>query len=348
LKLLNVNALSVAKKEGMLALLKNGTKLALVTFSEDLSEMKESIELNGVAGHILLANDDGILLSVDDSLILFRDNESKTVLRAHRAGNVFWHACKFHEKILVQEYGQAPTSIYASGDFLDWEEVVSNLDIDRHSKHFHDIVYDPYRDQLIATLGDGNYVRAICSDNGGLKWRSLFAGAWQFLPIVPLEDKIVFGMDSGFASGGVGIYDYIDENWAFMFLKWVGKDKKIVQMCDLERLDNGLWLSGLGTPQALLFSENLEQWYPLYIEKFDNNFNPYMQIAEGKTRVICTTGQNLLSFEKEELAKIQLNSKPVLVEHRAFKERLMGTGFVVRRKIENMLPDKRKTVHQRG
>jgi hypothetical protein len=333
MKLLNVNALSAVEAGAVFVLLKNGAKLALTTFSEDFSEMKELVAFTGTAGHILLADNNEILLSVDNNLVLFRDNKYKTVLKAHRAENFFWHACKFHETVMVQEYGLAPTSIYASKDLSSWKEVVSNVEIDRHSKHFHQLVYDPYRDQLIATLGDGNYIRAICSDDGGLKWQSLFEGAWQFLPIVPLRDKIVFGMDSGLANGGVGVYDPIEDYWKFTFLKWVGKDVKLAQMCDLRKLDTGLWLAALGTPQAIVLSKDLKKWYPLHIEGFDEQFNYYMKIVEGKTRVICCTGRNLLIFEKEELAQIRFEAEPVLVNHSAYTERFKGTFSVLKKKL---------------
>jgi hypothetical protein len=338
MKLLNVNALSAVEAGAVFVLLKNGAKLALTTFSEDFSEMKELVAFIGNKGHILTADNNQILLSIDNNLILVKDNECKTVLKAQRAENIFWHACKFHETVMVHEYGLAPTSIYASGDLLNWKEVVSNLDIDRHSNHFHYLVYDPYRDQLIATLGDGNYIRAICSDDGGLRWKPLYRGAWQFLPIVPLRDKIVFGMDSGLTDGGVGIYDPIKDYWKFTFFKWVGKDVKLAQMCDLKRLDTGLWLAALGTPQALVLSEDLKKWYPLHMAGFEKRFNLYMKIADGKNRVVCCAGPNLLVIEKEELAEIASNMRPVLVNHEAYTSRLIGALLVLKRKLAHAKP----------
>lgn len=335
MKLLNVNALSAVEAGAVFALLKNGAKLALTTLSEDFSEMKELVAFTGTAGHILLADNNEILLSVDNNLVLFKDNKYKTVLKAHSAGNFFWHACKFHETVMVQEYGLSPASIYASGDLLSWKEVVSNLDIDRYSNHFHYLVYDPYRDQLIATLGDGNYVRAICSDNGGLKWKHLFEGSWQFLPIVPLEDKIVFGMDSALCRGGVGILDPVEDSWKFMFLKWVGKDIKFSQMCDLKRLDTGLWLAALGTPQAIVFSKDLKEWYLLHLQGSDKQFNPYMQIAEDRTNVTCCTGRSLLMFEKEDLAKTISDDQPILISYCAVVDELMVKCSVLKRQFES-------------
>jgi hypothetical protein len=56
MKLLNVNALSAVEAGAVFALLKNGAKLALTTFSEDFLEMKELVAFTGTAGHILLAD----------------------------------------------------------------------------------------------------------------------------------------------------------------------------------------------------------------------------------------------------------------------------------------------------
>jgi hypothetical protein len=236
---------------------------------------------------------------------------------------------------MVHEYGLGRTLIYASQDLTNWRKVVSNLDIDRHSKHFHNIVYDPYRDQIIATLGDGNYIRAAYSRDGGSSWRPLFRGTWQFVPVVPLKDKIVFGLDSGLANGGLGIYDPVKDNWEFTFLKWLGQDTRMIQMCDLKRLETGLWIAALGTPQAIVVSKDLKEWYPLHVECYNNEFNYWMSVSEGKTHVACSTGQNLIVFKKAELTGIRPNLRPVLANYGAYTCRLKGAGSVLKRKFEN-------------
>jgi hypothetical protein len=299
-----------------------------LTFSEDSTGMKELFSFVGDSGRILFADSNEILLSVDDNLVLFRDNSCRIVLKAYEEKNVFWHACKFRNVVVVQEYSaESPSSIYVSEDLLSWREVVSNLDADQYSKHFHYIANDPYRNQLLATLGDGNYIRVIYSDSQGLSWMPLLKGPWQMLPIVPLRDKIVFGMDSGIVSGGLGIYDPVKDNWKFNFLKWGRKDSRLVQINDLIKLENGSWVAALGAPQAIVISEDLREWYPLHIESCSEEFNINMGIAETPSHLVCCTGKHLLLFEKKELAPIISEEKPILVSNGAYKSRLKGALF---------------------
>ncbi len=51
-------------------------------------------------------------------------------------------------------------------------------------------------------------------------------------------------------------------------------------MCDLIQLDDGIWLSALGTPQAIVTSKDLKQWYLIYVEGFEEKFNYRMSIKE--------------------------------------------------------------------
>lgn len=115
---------------------------------------------------------------------------------------------------------------------------------------------------LLATLGDGCLTRVVYSENLGQSWKSLYKGAWQFVPIVPLKDEIVLGMDSGIARGGVGIYSPSREKWKFIFLKWCNRHVRFAQIADLRQLSNGVWIATLGAPQVILISENLKNWYP--------------------------------------------------------------------------------------
>lgn len=51
-----------------------------------------------------------------------------------------------------------------------------------------------------------NWRKLVTKKDLGDSWRPLYNGSWQFVPIVSLEDKIVFGMGSGITKGGLGIY----------------------------------------------------------------------------------------------------------------------------------------------
>ena len=95
-------------------------------------------------------------------------------LHGLKHGNTNWHACDSPEGIVVQEYGEPPTSLYMSRDGFSWIRILANVDVDPTSRHFHYVAYDPYRDLLYATLGDGNMVRAIAVR--GASWRAIYRG----------------------------------------------------------------------------------------------------------------------------------------------------------------------------
>ena len=255
------------------------------------------------------------------------------MLTATRPENVFWHLVENNGVVFVHEYGESPTGIYVSEDLEHWRKLITNLDIDKSSRHFHYLAYDRYRNWLIATLGDGCLVRVITSPDLGNSWRPLYSGPWQFVPIVPLEDRIVLGMDSGIARGGLGVY-FPEGGWNFLFLKWVDGTVRFAQMSDLKLLSNGLWLAALGTPQAILASEDLKTWKLVYVEGFDKTFNIHMTISEG-TNVVCSTGENLLLFNKNELKSMALNNQPVIVEYRAYLDKLKGAAFVLKRRLSS-------------
>jgi hypothetical protein len=41
--------------------------------------------------------------------------------------------------------------------------------------------------------------------------KPIYRGAWQFLPVAVLKDRILFGFDSGIARGDLGVYDSENE-----------------------------------------------------------------------------------------------------------------------------------------
>ncbi|MCW4009510.1 MAG: hypothetical protein NWF05_02680 [Candidatus Bathyarchaeota archaeon] len=329
---INVLALSVLEAEKTLVLLRKGNKLALVRFSNDFSIQTELAVFEGTDGRLLFAEDDTILLAIAEHLILFKNNVSQTVLTACAPKNFFWHACSFHDLVVVQEYGSSPTFLYTSKDLLNWTGNISSLNVDKNSTHFHNVVYDAYRDQLIATLGDANLVRVICSDDC-LKWRPMYVGAWQFLPIVPLNDQLVFGMDSALAKGGIGRYFPSENKWQFTFLKWVTKTKSPVQMCDLKKLTNGYWVAALFYPPSIIFSKDLKTWFPLYVDYSAKLYNFNMYIAEGKESVICSTGKNLIVIKKNELSRIILHAEPIVSDHQFRASKFVGLAWNMKKKM---------------
>ncbi|MEM0488985.1 MAG: hypothetical protein QW707_07300 [Candidatus Bathyarchaeia archaeon] len=334
MKLIRVNALSVAfQEETILVLLRQGNKLILGEYDIELTPLKDLKEFRGEKGFILHADNRGLLLSIDNRLVLTNEHGAKDVLVAQNPNNFFWHATSIDDEVFVQEYGESPTAIYLSKNLIDWRNLTTNVKIDKRSKHFHYIAYDPYRDQLIVTLGDGNPVRAAFSSDRGATWKPLYRGPWQFVPVEPLKDMIVFGMDSGIVRGGIGTYYFPDGRWKFIFLKWLSSGVRVAQMCDLKHLDNGIYVAALGTPQAVVASKDLTTWCPLYVEGFMEDFNYHIVLSEGRNFLACSTGKSLLVFEKDELKSIISRSNPVMSSYRAYIDRLKGLGFTLKRML---------------
>lgn len=330
---LEVLSLKIIDQEYMYTLIKKNERLALQILNTNLNVVNELVNLEGHRGFILGVRGDEALVSVDDKLYLVENGKAEVVLRASKSGNIFWHLAEAEGRVFVQEYGEPPTGIFVSKDLRNWERAITNVDVDKSSRHFHSIAYDPYRRWLIATLGDGCLTRVIVSRDLGSSWEALYRGPWQFVPIVPLRDRIVFGMDSGIARGGIGIYYPDEDRWEFVFLRWHDKGVRHVQMNDLKLLSNGLWIAALGMPRAIVVSKDLRTWYELFVEGFDERFNNYMEVGEGRGFVACSTGRSLLLLEERELENSVNKTRPVMLSYKAYIDRLVGLGFILKRRL---------------
>lgn len=314
----------------VIALVRKKGKLLLVSFDENLGDERVLEEFKGTDGFILEASEDSWLVAIDNELIFTEGRRKEVVLKTNSPQNFFWHSARGKDKIYVQEYGIPPTYIYVSNNYRDWKPLKNNLQIDKTSKHFHNVSYDQYRDWLIVTLGDGNWVR-VCVFDEKHNWRPLYKGPWQFLPVVPQESRIVFGMDSGIVKGGIGIYYLDEDDWDFTFLRWNNADIGFIQMSDLAYLDNGFWVAMLGSPQAIMASENLEKWYTVHIKGYEK-FNHHMRVSKGKRDVACSTGKNLYLLRKSELKNFT-KKRPAIKYHDSYLNRLRGLGFCLKKKL---------------
>lgn len=329
--IVSLNVLSIIVKDNSVyGLIREENDIVLTVFNLNLEIADRMAIFRGSRGFILWAERDSVLVGIDNKLFLVKNGIQKTVLRASNVGNIFWHAVEAKGVVFVHEYGVSPTGIYASSDLRNWRKLITNIDLDKSSRHFHFIGYDPYRDWLIATLGDGCLTRVVYSEDLGENWKVLYRGSWQFVPMVALKNRIVFGMDSGIVRGGIGIYHAIHRVWKFIFLKWLGKNIRYVQMCDLKYLNDGIWIAALGQPQAIVISRDLENWRPLYIEGFINRFNHHMSIREGDAFIVSNTGKRLVLFEKNRISQV-LDKEPVIVKYKAYLDRLRGFIFKLKR-----------------
>ncbi len=314
----------------------DASRITLSRLELSSNSIIETASFDGSDSFLLAASMQNTFAGIDDNL-LFCDQkgEWRTVLQAKNRSNFFWHLVTSKDGVMyVQEYGEPPTGIYASKDGNDWELLITAQEIDRKALHFHDIAYDPYRDMLIATLGDRNYVKTAVSTDGGNTWTAAYKGAWQLLPIVVTEKYIVFGMDSGLANGGLVKWYPECEHYDVIHLDWKKSRSGLMQMADLERLSNKVWMAALGKPQAIIASTNLSDWHPFLVQGFDNAFNYHMSLSEGNSIVAFSTGRQIIWINKEDLGKLIEGDEPTIHRRYALLDRLAGIGYVIKRKIE--------------
>jgi hypothetical protein len=65
-----------------------------------------------------------------------------------------------------------------------------------------------------------------------------------------------------------------------------------------------------------LISKDLRAWYLVHVEGYNTQFNNYMSIKEGKETLVCSTGQSLVSFGKDELEIFMSKKRPVMVSYK--------------------------------
>lgn len=286
----------------------------------------------GKKGFLLSSEKDLHVCSIDDKLMLIDNNKIYTVLQCNYLDNFFWHMTKAEDNYFIHEYGRSPCSIYKSNDLEKWDKVISNHEIDKKSRHFHNIYYDQHRKWLISTLGDNCLNRIIYSTDLGVSWKIMYKGPWQFVPVVSIENKLVFGMDSGIVKGGIGIYSFDDHQWEFNFLRWKNKEIKLSQFCDLKYTSEGYWLAALGTPQVFVISKDLVKWHPLYIESYSNEYIHAMSINVSDEQILCSTGKSLVTIPRETLHSY-INNEKVMEKYSSMLDTLRGIAFLIKHNI---------------
>jgi len=323
---LSVSATSVRNIGGTVYVAINDRNKCRIAKLKGNNDIEDIISIPGYPCMLLRSRGDEFLVSVGNSLYLVFGNESRLVLKGG-VGNWFWHAVEGDGLVFVQEYSEPPTGIYVSEDLRSFRRVVTNVDVDPTSRHFHHIAFDRNRGLLIATLGDGNIVRVAVSGDHGLTWRSVYRGPWQFVPVLVDGGRWVFGFDSGVARGGVGIYDVGDERWRFIFLR-LGRHPH-AQFASLVRF-GGYYVGGLGSPTAIIVSEDLRYWYPLYVDASIPGYNHFVSVEVWGDDIVATTGRELLIFNPDDV-RGAFDKEPILTPYGAYFDRVRGVAYMVRR-----------------
>jgi hypothetical protein len=276
---------------------------------------------------ILWGSSQGLLVSCSNSLYLVSGGEAKLLLKASKPGNSFWHACKGGEKLYVQEYGESPTGIYVSEDMENFRRIITNMDLDPWSRHFHYVAFDYMRNALVVTLGDGNLTRVAMSLDYGKSWRVVYRGPWQFVPVLIEEDKWLFGFDSGIAKGGVAVYYPDSGKWKFIFLRL--KSYPMAQFYELKKFRD-MYVGALGYPRAVIISRNINAWHVLYHSDMVRRYKYPISVDVLDDIIYAAVEGRLMMFDYDQI-KQSLIKAPVLVRYGAYVDRLRGYIFMLKR-----------------
>jgi hypothetical protein len=57
-----------------------------------------------------------------------------------------------------------------------------------------------------------------------------------------------------------------------------------------------------------------------------------MLLSVGRGMIACSTGKTLLIFNEDDV-KNAFNSKPLMVEYKAYRDKLIGYGFLIKHSI---------------
>jgi hypothetical protein len=208
----------------------------------------------------------------------------------------------------------------------NFRRVVTNMDLDPWSRHFHYVAFDERRNALVVTLGDGNLTRVAMSLDYGRSWRAVYRGPWQFVPVLIEEDKWLFGFDSSIAKGGVAIYYPDSGKWKFVFLKL--KSCPYAQFVELKKFRD-LYIAALGYPSAVIVSNSIDSWHVLY-SNIGNRYDFYTTLDILGNNIYASVGGKLLTFDNDRIRQSS-TEVPDLVRYRGYVDRLKGTFFTLKR-----------------
>jgi len=328
-----------AWRDGVLALLAHGGALRLVQLDRRLETEDEIAQIRGANGRLLdVPETFPILAAVDNKVVSIGRSHVSTLLVLPRNGNIMLRATRGGDALFAAEYGESPTGVWvADKTGSRWRRLITNREIDPDSRHFHDLAFDPSRGWLLTTLGDGNLVRVAISPDDGMTWKPLLEGPWQFFPILVDGERIVFGMDSGIARGGVGVHRPQDGNWETIFLRWTPPSAGPMQMSFLGKMRSALYVAGTFSPPSIIASEDLRYWHLVHPT---NDPAVWGQQVSGEVNggffVFCT-GSEIGLVDEEGLHAQILETGPVAIQEFNALARLRGYAFVAKRLIRNRL-----------
>ncbi len=92
----------------------------------------------------------------------------------------------------------------------------------------------------------------------------------------------------------------------------------------------GYYVGGLGSPTAIVVSEDLRYWYPLYVDVSIPGYNHFVGVEVWGDNIIATTGKELLVFNSNDV-KEAFSKRPILTPYGAYFDRVRGVTYMVKR-----------------
>lgn len=307
-------------------------KPRLILLSHKGDVISEPVEFSSGKNLLLHVSSGSTFVGLDNKLLRSRDlRKWRTVLTANTGNCLCQMAEGVEDTLFVQEYGfSGSPAIYRSTDAGEtWDHLVDCHKLDKRALHFHCIAYDEFRRLLIATLGDRNTVKVALSEDYGDKWKTLYKGPYQCVPIEILKDRVVFGMDSRISCGFLVWYPS-ESRWETIHLKYVMKPKPsdLLQTADLKVLTNGLWTMST-TGGSLLCSTNLKEWRLLHFGVGKQFAFPHLLSNVRNGVVAAAMGNFVMIITSKD---ITISSVDV-VQHAAFYSRLKDLANNAKRTI---------------
>jgi hypothetical protein len=92
------------------------------------------------------------------------------------------------------------------------------------------------------------------------------------------------------------------------------------------------YVGGLGSPTAIVVSEDLRYWYPLYVDASIPGYNHFVSVEVWGDKIVATTGRELLIFNSDYVREA-LSREPILTPYGAYFYRIRGVAYMVKRRL---------------
>ena len=90
------------------------------------------------------------------------------------------------------------------------------------------------------------------------------------------------------------------------------------------------YVGGLDSPTAIVVSENLRYWYPLYVDASIPGYNHFVSVEVWGDKIVAATGKELLIFSPDDV-RGAFDKEPILTPYGAYFDRVRGMAYMIKR-----------------